>query len=220
MFKSIGKHIKRGIHKGISHVRHHGKSAIKQIKKHGKHIVSDIKRGVKSTAKDITSTIKDNITHPDQFLTNTANSFLETNGNPQLMLLGAVDKHAYNKVMPIYNKVMDIGRKVTEQVTGGQIPADTTHEIVSNLTDHVKNAIKGENPHLDELLKNAAEIGMNYVHSRIGQKLGEKFGEMAGKDYLQQNLGSPPNQGVDFDDPSNNDDNQSDISRIKAKSQV
>ena len=131
------------------------------------------------------------------------------------MLLGAADKHAYNKVMPIYNKVMDVGGKIVQQATGGEIPAALVNQMTNNLTEHVKSALKGDNPHYDELLQHATLMGMNMMHRRVGQTLAEKFGEEAGKQYLSQNLISDSNPNMSF-----GDDDISDISNIRSKSSV
>ena len=51
------------------------------------------------------------------------NAAVKTNGNRVLMALGAVDKHLYNKIQPMYTKALNIGQNIVEQASGGKIPA-------------------------------------------------------------------------------------------------
>jgi hypothetical protein len=102
------------------------------------------------------------------------------------MLLRAVDKHAYEKIQPLVTNVLNKGGQLLETATGGKFAAHTVQESFKNVAKHVSSALQGKNPHIKELMTNAANIGMNYAKERITQKLQDKLGASYNPDTEDQ----------------------------------
>lgn len=174
MFRSLrkfGRGIKRTAKKGFAHVKH-------KVQKGGKALSSEIKHHVKDLYKDVKGTLKDDfnsLKHPGKLISNVIDSAQKTNGNFALMTIGAIDKHLYNKIQPLYSKVLQHGGELVENMTGGKIPAASLQQLASTAANHAKEALAGKRPDFKKFIHNASDIAKNYAANIIHEKLDEHF---------------------------------------------